>query len=208
MGKIYLIRHGESELNIHGDVLCGWLDVELTEKGKRQAMAIAQRLKMSNIAKVYSSDLKRATATAKMIAEVCGAELVIERRLREINYGDWEGLSYEAIENSCEEWKQMLRTRKEDATKFKPPNGEAFLEFAKRVTNAFDEIATAHRGENVAIVAHKMTNRVILCHALGISPALWFTIAQEEACVNEILTDDSFGYVVECVNDLCHLTEV
>ncbi|MFA4016018.1 MAG: hypothetical protein RUDDFDWM_001119 [Candidatus Fervidibacterota bacterium] len=208
MGKVYLVRHGESEANIYGNVLCGWLDVELTEKGKRQAIAIAQRLRVNNIAKVYSSDLRRAIATAKMIAEACEAELVIEQGLREINYGDWEGLSYVAIENSSEEWKQMLLMRKEDATKFKAPNGEAFLEFAERVINAFDKIVAMHRRENVAIVAHKMTNRVILCHALGISPALWFTIAQDEACVNEVLIDDSFGYVVECINDLCHLTGV
>lgn len=207
MGKIYLVRHGEAKANVAGDVLCGWLDVDLTERGEHQAKALARRLSGEGITTVYSSDLKRALRTASLIACACGATLHIEPRLREINYGDWEGHSYGEIESASDEWREMLNRRKADAMQFRAPNGESFVEFVKRVTEAFDEISEKHLHQSIAVVAHKMTNRVLLCHALGISPSLWFTLSQDEACLNLIMRIDGFGYVVSCVNDLCHLNE-
>lgn len=207
MSVIFLVRHGESKANIAGNVLCGWLDVELTDRGKEQAFALARRLSMEGIVAVYSSDLKRALWTAGKIAEACCAELRIEPGLREINYGSWEGLSQGEIEKACDEWRQMLQRRRSDAANFKAPNGEAFSEFAERVITTFERVAECHPDQRIAIVAHKMTNRVILCHALGISPNLWFTIAQDEACLNAILRVDKLGYVVSCINSLCHLDD-
>ncbi|MCX7777591.1 MAG: histidine phosphatase family protein, partial [Armatimonadetes bacterium] len=185
----------------------GWLDVDLTERGRHQAEALARRLSKEGIAAVYSSDLKRAIQTASVIADACGVELRVEAALREINYGDWEGRSYKEIEGSSDEWREMLKRRKADAMRFRAPNGESFIEFVERVTRAFDEIAERHLDQSIAIVAHKMTNRVILCHALGISPGLWFTLSQDEACLNLVMRVNGFGYVVSCINDLCHLSE-
>ncbi len=207
MGKIYLVRHGETKANVAGNVLCGWTDVELTERGERQAEALAKRLSGEGIIAVYSSDLKRAVRTASLIADACGAILYIEPKLREINYGDWEGRSYNEIESASEEWREMLNRRRTDAMRFRAPNGESFAEFVRRVTEAFDRISERHQNQSIAVVAHKMTNRVILCYALGIPVSLWFTLSQDEACLNLVMHIDGFGYVVSCVNDLCHLSD-
>lgn len=208
MGTIYLVRHGEATANVAGNVFCGWLDAPLTQKGVEQAQQLAKRFCNEPIDAIYSSDLERARITAEVIAKEHNLTVITEPELRELNYGAWEGLSRDEIFQRSPEWMRMLHLRKDDAMQFHAPDGESFNDFQKRVISAFDRIAMRHLSDTIIVVGHKMTNRVIICYAIGVSPALWFTIGQDEACVNRIETKDNGQYIVLYANDTCHMGQV
>lgn len=205
MGTIYLIRHGEATANVAGNVFCGWLDAPLTQRGIEQAQRLAKRFCNEHVDAIYSSDLGRARMTAEAIAKQHNLTVMTDPELRELNYGAWEGLPRDEVAQHSPEWMRMLDLRENDAMQFQAPDGESFNHFQKRVISAFNRIATQHLSDTIIIVGHKMTNRVIICYAIGISPALWFTIAQDEACVNRIETKGESQYVVLFANDTCHL---
>ena len=94
MGRIYFIRHGESEWNV-ADKICGATDVPLTEKGHEQAIQTGQKfLEMGYTADVIlCSPLMRAADTARHISEITGIPVRVEPRLVEQNFGIWEGTS-------------------------------------------------------------------------------------------------------------------
>ena len=90
-----LIRHAHSTM---AGRFCGHSDPPLSDTGQKQLCQIAEHLERWPIAKVYTSDLKRAHATAAAIAARRSVPLVVRAGLREINFGEWEGLSWEEIE--------------------------------------------------------------------------------------------------------------
>ena len=87
---ISFVRHGETPFNRDGR-LQGRVDLELSDKGLDQAARAASRFAGSSIARIYTSPLRRAQQTAAAIAEVCGAEIEIDERLIELDYGEWDG---------------------------------------------------------------------------------------------------------------------
>ena len=94
--RIYVIRHGETLLNYKG-VLQGWLDVSLNEKGKEEARKTGEELKGIIFKKAFSSPLIRAKETTKIILEASGnltTPLRLENRIKEINFGEYEGQVY------------------------------------------------------------------------------------------------------------------
>jgi broad specificity phosphatase PhoE len=96
--KFLLIRHGQTDWNL-AQRFQGQSDIPLNEVGKKQAMALADRLTNESINIVYSSDLQRAIETSKIIMQMsdCKPDLHPDQRLREVNFGDWEGLTYDEI---------------------------------------------------------------------------------------------------------------
>ena len=96
MGLFYFVRHGETEWNAEGR-FCGRTDVPLSEAGRRQARLLGLRVKPLRVIALYSSPLRRALETARIIGEVTGRESVVDPRLAELNYGAWEGLTLEEI---------------------------------------------------------------------------------------------------------------
>lgn len=89
--RIFLVRHGESEWNVEGRLQGQTAHVELTERGRRQARALARHLGRAGIDLLLSSDLARAARTARLIADGTGSAVVFDRRLREQFYGELEG---------------------------------------------------------------------------------------------------------------------
>ncbi len=99
MKTVYLIRHGESELN-RQKRFAGWTDCCLTDLGINQATEVALRLAdMATVDAIFSSDLIRAKKTAQIIADKMDCPLTISESLREINLGAWEALTFEEIED-------------------------------------------------------------------------------------------------------------
>lgn len=96
--EIIIVRHGETQWNLDGRWQ-GHEDSPLTDQGIRQARAVGLRLKDLTFTMLYSSDLRRAYHTAKMISEVTGHEIVTDYRLRERNLGIFEGLTLLEMEN-------------------------------------------------------------------------------------------------------------
>ena len=114
--RIYVIRHGETLLNYKG-VLQGWLDVALNEKGKEEARKTGEGLKGIIFKKAFSSPLIRAKETTKIILEASGnltTPLSVENRIKEINFGEYEGQVYkkpngETVDDKYLSWKCVFK---------------------------------------------------------------------------------------------------
>lgn len=175
----------------------GHTDVELTEIGFLQMKEAAERLRLLKIHAVYSSDLKRSMEGGRQAARFHDAPFVPLPELREMFFGDWEGMTLSEI---VERYPDELDRRQADLFHFEPPgNGESVERFSKRVMPCFKTIREKHEGENVAIVAHAGVNRVILCDAMGIDLNRMYGIHQSYGCLN-IIDYFPHGSLVRLVN--------
>jgi len=110
MPKLIIVRHAESEWNPIGRYQ-GLLDPQLTERGRKQAEALARELSKENVSRVYTSPLKRTYQTAQILSERLGTSLIEEERVIEIDHGKWSGLLVEEVkEKFPEEFEMWLRT--------------------------------------------------------------------------------------------------
>ena len=188
--------------------MCGSSDVPLSDEGLVQARKLAARLKDIGITAIYSSPLLRARQTAEAIAACHCVEVKVEPDLREIDYGDWEGLK---VADVMERFPELEKLRREEPMKFAAPNGEPMRLFAERVISAIRRIATSHADETVCVVAHQTVNRFILCWVLqSPHPAdfrFWRQLRQDPACVNLLQVRGDGMWRVCFVNDICHLME-
>ena len=148
--KIYVTRHGETTWNVHNKV-CGLTDVELTAKGIEQANALADKMHDLGIGMIISSPLKRAYDTANIIAEKCGAPVVIDERLIEQNYGIYEGVDRKDPD--------FLGNKRNFAYRY--PGGESMMDLAHRVYGLLGEIRQKHADKNLLLVTHGGVCRVI-----------------------------------------------
>jgi len=166
---IYLARHGESEANINRTVQ-GHIDSPLTNKGKEQAKELAEVFKDVNLTAVYSSDLKRAEETAKIVAESKGLGVKTFDELREKFFGDFEGKPHkeyvEVLKEEFDRFDNELNTDERWDHKAHP-SMESDRELLDRFLKKMREIASAHLGEDILVVAHRYAIRMFLL-SLGI----------------------------------------
>lgn len=161
MGKIVLVRHGESKLNIEG-VYYGVLDPELTEKGKEQAVKTREILKNINYEKIYASDLKRAIDTAEIV-NYKKLEVLIDQELRELNFGIFEGYSYKEL---LEKYPEELKKSQSNWENYNYITGESVLELQKRAVNFIEKkvdldgttVLVTHWGVINTILSHYFSN--------------------------------------------------
>jgi broad specificity phosphatase PhoE len=160
---ILLARHGESDWNVE-QRWQGHADRPLTERGRAQAEALAVRLDEFPLTAVYASDLLRASATARVVAERRDLPVVLRRDLREVDVGDWSGLTRAELEaRDPESIRRWLEGEKGW------DGGESYEEMARRVVRTVTEIAAAHPGEHVLAVTHGGCVRAVHARALGIT---------------------------------------
>ncbi len=150
---IYLIRHGETTANVEKK-FAGVSDVELTEKGVGQAILAGEKLKAIQFDAFYSSTLKRAHETAKIIAKHQSVEVVALDTLKEMNFGIWEAKKLSEIKSQDAE---LLNEWFVEFENFKVPEGESVKEMFERVTSAYKTIIepfSLDSDTRIAIVAH------------------------------------------------------
>lgn len=201
MGYIYLIRHGEVSWNSEGAYI-GSTDLPLNDTGRLQAILLADRLKIKKLSTVYSSNLSRAFETAQIIAAPHGLNVVSDERLREINYGGWEGLSAQQI---MDKYPEAFSQWRKNASKVTIPGGESMSQMLERAYTAFMEITLLHKDDDIAIIAHKIVNRTILCKLLDMPVENYRIIGQDNSCVNTMHIKNDDSIVVDTINDRCHL---
>ncbi|HLI87072.1 MAG TPA: alpha-ribazole phosphatase [Ktedonobacteraceae bacterium] len=164
--RLWLVRHGVTRWNIE-QRFCGQSDIPLAPRGRVQARWLARRLQSERIAAIYSSDLQRARETAEIIAQRQPgmAPVTISPCWREINFGAWEGLSYEQIARNFEQHAGFFSDPQHCAT----PGGESLADVLRRVNRGLSEIAANARTTrgDVVVVSHGGTLRALLCRALG-----------------------------------------
>lgn len=150
--KVYLIRHGQSEANVKR-MLAGCLDAQLTKTGKRQAAEVAKKLQGVRLDAIYSSDLQRAHQTALSIAEGRDIDVTIRAGLRERNFGEWEGRTFEDIQREePDAWARFL-----DPMEDHIPGAESRTALHQRVVKEYQDILSAYDPDadvNICIVAH------------------------------------------------------
>jgi broad specificity phosphatase PhoE len=158
--RILLARHGETEWNRVGRWQ-GQADPPLNDTGRQQAKVLAAQLEHDGIAAVYSSDLRRASETAGIVAERLGLAVTEERALREIDVGSWSGLTRNEVrERYPEGFARWLAGEIGH-------DGETREQLAHRVVDAVERIANAHSGEQVLVVTHGGAIRALRRHAAG-----------------------------------------
>lgn len=199
--RIYLVRHGETSWNAGGKFQ-GHSDIPLSDVGRQQAKALAKRLQGHKIDAVYSSDLSRARETAEIIAEPHRLTVNYLPELREINFGQWEGLTYKEISESFGEiskrwWSNPLTTA--------IPAGEKLQQVADRCNKALAEIVKKHPGETVVIAAHGGVIRVIVGTLLGMDLNHFWKLKMDNVSLS-ILEYHGFEQgVLELYNDTGHI---
>ncbi|QXM05645.1 alpha-ribazole phosphatase [Crassaminicella indica] len=161
--KLIFVRHGETEDNNKG-LYCGWNDVELTEKGMMQAKKVCEKLKERKIDYIITSDLNRTMKTAEMINKYHHKKIILEKKLREMNFGLWEGLSYKEIKKK---YAKELSGWEADWIDYAPPFGESVRHMYKRVTSSIDNIIAEYKDKNILIVSHAGCIRAILAYLIG-----------------------------------------
>ena len=161
---IYLLRHG-SVVMAETRRFIGNLDVPLSPLGEHQSARQAERLRAEPRAAVFSSDLSRARRTAEIIAAPHGITPAVIPALREMDMGRWDGLTGEEIgEREPVAFKEWMS----GVGEFAFPEGESLGDLRARAWSAFEALVAGQAGRTIAVVAHGGTNRVLICHALGI----------------------------------------
>ena len=181
INRVYIIRHGQ--VKGHEDIpVYGHTDVDLTETGVLQMKQMAERLRLIDMKAIYTSDLKRATTGARFIASHHDVPVYSLPELREMYFGDWEGLNMSRIRN---DFPEELERREQDLVHFRPPGkGESIAAFSDRISKCFEHILAEQKGNDIVVIAHGGVNRVILCGALGLKLARMFHIQQDYGCLN------------------------
>jgi len=160
----------------------GHSDPPLSAAGVEQAHRLADRLQQIRFSAAYSSDLQRSLSTAEIIVADAGLPVRPKIHLREIDAGQWEGLSAEEVK---ERYPREHAERERDLVGFRFPGGESYRDLNEEVIPVFLRILDASSGD-ILIVAHKGVNRVLLCRFLRLPLEELFSIPQDYGCVNLI----------------------
>ena len=164
MGRIYLIRHGQTDSNA-GRSFQGRIDNPLNELGLDQARQMAEYVKTLEIDAIYSSSMLRARQTAEVLAEKCGLVNQPMDLLQEISFGQWEGRSFARLWEESPKEMGIFMTTPADYT---PPEGESLAQAQARCEKALAQILEKEgHDKNIAIVSHGGIIRLQLCSLLN-----------------------------------------
>ncbi len=200
MPKLFLIRHGLTEWN-KLNRFQGSSDIELCKEGREQAVKISKRLENYNFEAIYASDLSRAYETALHIAKPHNITVNKVPELREINFGEWEGLTKEEI----------LKLKQFDFKKWKssPHNtvfpGEGSLNrVAQRIKCGIQNIIDRHEKGNIVVVSHGGSLKILIMTLLEIDMKLYnkFWLGNTSLSIIEYRTDK---IMLNLLNDMSHI---
>jgi len=172
MLTLVLTRHGVTDRSEPEQHLGQTIDVPLNEAGRAQAEALRERLAAVRFERVISSPLLRARETAQIVA--AGTPVELDARLLEMDYGRWEGLTYEELDRQYAP-ERAAWVRAPDVLAC--PGGESGFDVAERVGAFLVDLLREHvrrhgssdqAWEPVLVVAHSSTNRILVCLALGL----------------------------------------
>lgn len=180
--RIVLVRHVEPNPAVRGRCY-GALDVGLSPEGRRRARALAQALEGLALQAVYTSPLRRALETALPLAAARGLSPVVDEDLRELDFGELEGMTYEEI---AARHPKLYAAWMGRPTEVRFPGGESYAELRRRVSRALPELRARHAGDEIAVVAHGGVNRVVLAEALALPPEAVFRLAQAPGAISVV----------------------
>ena len=180
MRRLVVIRHAEVEASMSGRIY-GRLDPPLAAAGRAHAEGLAARLAAVPLEAIFSSPARRALETAAPLARRLELEISVHSGLEEIDFGQWEGLTFDEVERRDPELYRAWMTGP-PGKRF--PGGEDYAELKARVLAAVAEIRAS--GASAVLVAHGGVNRVILADALGLADADIFRLDQPLGAVSVV----------------------
>ncbi len=148
--KIYVARHGQTQYN-SVNLVCGSTDIPLTDLGLQQAEKLADNCRGKGIELIIASPMIRAQQTARAVAKRYNLPVITDDRIREQDFGRWEGISRDHPDYQMEKRKYAHNHN----------GGESVFRLAQRVYNAMDDIIADHSGKTVLIVCHGGVCRTI-----------------------------------------------
>ncbi|HDP69251.1 MAG TPA: alpha-ribazole phosphatase [Actinobacteria bacterium] len=199
MTKVYLVRHGETEWNAKGKYL-GLTDIPLNDNGERQAKALSSFLSEERIDAVYSSALTRTIQTARIIAKSHGLKVLKIPELNEVDFGEWDGLTYFEIKdkyaNLADDW--LNKT-----SEVQIPGGETWSHFKERVMIGLRKIMNENEDKNILIVTHGGPIKAIISEVLELNSTSFWKIRQDRGALNIIEFFDG-NAILTLLNDTCY----
>jgi broad specificity phosphatase PhoE len=163
--KLILVRHGETYWNKDRRVQGGDSDIELNDTGLEQARNLAVFLKNEPITAIVSSPLRRAIATAQVIAGYHRLPVEIDEGLKELKVGDLEGISISDLRTT---FSRFLLKWWQDGEATKLPNGESLVELQERAWKVVEGLLTRANGGTALVVSHYFVTLAIILKALDL----------------------------------------
>jgi len=160
--RIDLLRHGESQ---YSHTLRGHLDDELTEKGWQQMQSTIEQLTNQSWDVIVSSSLKRCACFAEKLAETTQLPLLLNHDLKEMYFGEWEGVSTQQIYETSPE---LLANFWQKPSQYCPPRAETLMQFQTRVLKGFQELLVQMQNQNwqhALVVTHGGVIKLLACLA-------------------------------------------
>lgn len=203
MGAIVVIRHGRAQGNAHHRFI-GQSDVPLEPEGHHQARLVAQRLATATVARILSSDLRRARDTAAPLATLLGLPVETDRRLREVDNGDWTGHLPDEIATAWPEtWRDYV-----SGHDVQRPGGESWNDVRLRVRAVLEELQPQPE-ETLVVVTHGGPALLAVEWAMGTRlPGNIFTGPLAGAANSSVTVIDPAGPRLVAFNDVGHLDGV
>ena len=197
--RFILLRHGQTQHSAE-QRFSGTSDPELTDTGRDQARRAADALRgFGRIDAIVASPQARAQGTARIAAGALGLDVVTEEGLRELDFGDFEGLTRdEAVardSSAFDEWQSSPNNA--------PPSGESLTALHRRVSRTREKLQERYEGQTVLVVTHMTPVKSFLRQALGAGPELFKHVFLDLASISVVDYYGDFG-VVRCVNDVAH----
>lgn len=205
MARLILVRHGETEWNRQMRYQ-GQTDIELNETGIWQAERAADRIASEKIDAIYSSDLKRARETARIIASKHGMRQMVKETplLREMNFGDYEGLTFDQLDEKYRLIFSASPTWRSRGPQERAPNGESIADLAARIDRFRDQLSQHNPEETILIAAHGGALQVLICQLLEIGLDHWWQIRLSGASISIVETYPQ-GISIFLLNGVSHL---
>jgi len=202
MTTILLIRHGDTDWNVE-EVFRGHVDVELNDIGIKQVQLLSRYLESVSIGVVYSSPLKRALKTARMIAASHHITVKTARELIDFDYGEWQGMSHTSVKGKYrvlyDEWLNNPHL-------VKMPKGESLEDVRDRATSLVDRIIAQHEG-SIALVSHRVIHKVIICALLGLDNSHFWNIKLDTCGITTFVYENK-RFILERHNDTSFLKSI
>jgi len=202
MTEVILARHGETEWNI-GEVFRGRLDIELNQTGIKQAKLLAEYLSNLKIDAIYSSPLKRALATAEIIATYYKLNVEIAPGLIDFDYGKWQGLPHQEVKDK---YKKLYAEWINSPEKVKILGGESLNDVRKRATGVVDNVIAKYEG-TVILVSHRVVNKVLICALLGLDNSHFWNIRLDTCGITTFIYENE-RFILTKHNDTSYLKPI
>ena len=202
MIRLLLVRHGLTQWNEEKRYL-GNTDIPLNKIGKQQAIALAHALREEHFDQIYSSNLQRALETAEVIKANREISLILDPRLRELNFGVFEGLTFSEAKR---QYPDILSAWLDNYDQ-PPDEGEPFSSLTERVGSFLDDLKMINAPQTILIISHGGCLREIIRLLLGLPCERHWSFQFDFASLSEVHVDDNYSTIVR-INDTQHLGEV